>query len=61
MICWDIRALAPLKAFDGHRDKVYRQALYLEGRSSDEGGVLFTVFAPLQPPFSHMSHPLFPI
>ena len=28
-----------VKAFDGHKDKVYREALFLEGRETPEGGI----------------------
>eukprot|EP00965_Chrysotila_dentata_P060101 1993448-Pleurochrysis_carterae.AAC.2 len=41
VICWDTALLKQVKVFDGHRDKVYREALYLEGRESIDGGVLF--------------------
>jgi WD40 repeat protein len=41
VISWDVQQLKQIKAFDGHKDKVYREALYLEGRESLEGGILF--------------------
>jgi WD40 repeat protein len=41
VISWDVQQLRQIKAFDGHKDKVYREALYLEGRESLEGGILF--------------------
>ena len=42
VICWDVAQLRALKAFDAHKDKVYREALYLEGRESGDEGVLFS-------------------
>ena len=41
VLSWDVAQLKQVKAFDGHKDKVYREALFLEGRESPEGGVLF--------------------
>ena len=41
VICWDVAELRTIKVFDGHKDKVYREALYLEGREAPEGGSLF--------------------
>ena len=42
VISWDVINLKPAKVFDGHKDKVYREALYLEGRASTEGGLFFS-------------------
>ena len=41
VISWDVQLMRQIKAFDGHKDKVYREALFLEGRETPEGGVLF--------------------
>mgnify|MGYP002042593002 CR=1 FL=1 len=38
VISWDVQQLKQVKAFDGHKDKVYREVLYLEGRATPGAG-----------------------
>ena len=37
----DVAQLRQVKAFDGHKDKVYREVLFLDDRLTPEGGMLF--------------------
>ena len=41
VICWDVAQLRQVKVFDGHKDKVYREVLFLDDRLTPEGGMLF--------------------
>ena len=38
VICWDVAQLRQIKTFDGHKDKVYREVLFLDDRLTPEGG-----------------------